>query len=625
MVTNTVTGVQTVVAAWGVASRHKALELANIYDSVLEQMLAFYPEEVSRGLISAVSDGECRSSFVQREIRGQDGRLRPQMSTGMARATEMEQTVSRRVISGRTNPGGNYNGSERKKLIAGLTAEYKERLAAIYPAGSSTRPSRVRPSAAARDGSAAVNADVLSAHEVQVLRAHIDKVEEEVRAAKLKKSKAAAPTVPAPRGFALASTAAREAARVDLNLNIRGVAPGSEPDYDESHLDMHAAVLESRGAPQAGHHGAGPETVMCKVLQRAVAALDLEMRLREAQDLSQAEMVKRGMSEADAAGFGYDTHTFLPLPEAHEVPLPGGGTTSVNTFVASMFDVPHILKNGGGAVQGAHKRKDPCILDAGKLLEVAMNAEGEFALECVFLEGGIGLDKQSEAAKCCIFTNPNFWNAVRDAGLEAEYLILKIVGEFLHAMQRSGFSPPWRLERLERYSALFYLVMPASTFEAGTLPQHTLGIPTGIWTGLHQIRDAVSLLSALYPNTPFVLSLFSTYSLEQLWAYFVQVCGGYKPEVRVLEALLNKVILKRELAADVTRPALRNNKRANRQMYVGIEGSTAKKSWNDSSRLSGGELDIEKWDVSGNEAARRLKQLPTKWRSPRFYCDDRKK
>ena len=52
---------------------------------------------------------------------------------------------------------------------------------------------------------------------------------------------------------------------------------------------------------------------------------------------------------------------------------------------------------------------------------------------------------------------------------------------------------------------------------------------------------------------------------------------------------------------------------------------TAKKSWNDSSRLSGGELDIEKWDVSGNEAERRLKQLPPKWRSPRFFCDDRKK
>ena len=588
-------------------------------------MLAFYPEEVARGLISAVSDGECRSSFVQREIKGADGRIRPQMSTGFAKATLLDQLASQRALSGRINPGGNYSGPERKQMMEGLTAEYKARFMAIYPAGSRARPSRVRPSAAARDGSAAVAAGVLSDHEARVLRTHVEKVNEEVRAAKLAKSKAQAPAVPVQRGFAPVSTDARDAARVDLNLNILGVLPGSEPEYNDTHLDMHAAILESRGAPQAGHRGTAPNTVMCKVLRSAVEALDLEMRLREGQHLSQAEMVARGMSGADAAGFGYDSHTFLPQPEAHEVPLPGGGTKSVKTFVASMFDTPHLLKNFGGAVQAAHKRKDPCILDAGKLLEVAMNAEGEFALECIFLEGGVGLDKQSEAAKCCIFANPKFWYAVRDAGMEAEYLVLKIVGEFLHAMQRSEFSQPWRLQRLERYSALFYLVMPASTFETGTMPLHTLGIPTGIWTGMHQIRDSVSLLSALYPDTPFVLSLFSTYSLEQLWAYFVQVCGGYKPEVRVLEALLNKVILKRELAADATLPALRSNKKANRQMYVGIEGSTAKRSWNNSGRLTGGELDMGKWDVSGNEAARRMKQLPAKWKSPRFHCDDRKK
>jgi len=403
------------VAAWGVEGRHKSEALSSIYDSVQAQMLAFYPEEVARGLISAVSDGECRSSFVQREIKGADGRIRPQMSTGFAKATLLDQLASQRALSGRINPGGNYSGPERKQMMEGLTAEYKARFMAIYPAGSRARPSRVRPSAAARDGSAAVAAGVLSDHEARVLRTHVEKVNEEVRAAKLAKSKAQAPAVPVQRGFAPVSTDARDAARVDLNLNILGVLPGSEPEYNDTHLDMHAAILESRGAPQAGHRGTAPNTVMCKVLRSAVEALDLEMRLREGQHLSQAEMVARGMSGADAAGFGYDSHTFLPQPEAHEVPLPGGGTKSVKTFVASMFDTPHLLKNFGGAVQAAHKRKDPCILDAGKLLEVAMNAEGEFALECIFLEGGVGLDKQSEAAKCCIFANPKFWYAVRDA------------------------------------------------------------------------------------------------------------------------------------------------------------------------------------------------------------------
>ena len=132
-----------------------------------------------------------------------------------------------------------------------------------------------------------------------------------------------------------------------------------------------------------------------------------------------------------------------------------------------------------------------------KIIEVLTAADeagegGGFALEIMMLKGGAGLDRQSEASRTCFLCNPRCWEVIRDAGLRAEYLILRAWGEHLHATQRSGMTQEWRLERLERYSALFHLVMPIEVFENGRTPLHTLGVASGIWVGAQQIRDSSS-------------------------------------------------------------------------------------------------------------------------------------
>ena len=363
------------------------------------------------------------------------------------------------------------------------------------------------------------------------------------------------------------------------------------------------------------------------MLTDALAVLDLEVRARKVQLSSQEEMVRRGMSAAEAEKLNFTNRIYMPLPETHTGTGPGGVPFKETTFVHGMFDTPHIMKNLGGAVPGAGKRGVASLLDRETLLGVARTSTlSDFRLEEKALAGGEGLDRQSEVAKCCFFMNPLFWEAVKAAGHYGLYLMLKTVGEMLFALQRSGFTDEWRFGRLARFDDLFYMLMPKDVFKYGSAPQHIMGVSSGIWLGLKQIRDSIMLTTALHPGNKICWAHFSTYSIEQIWSFFVQFCMGYKPESRVLEAILTKMVTKTQLVDDETKPALCAPKKRARAMYRGMDGesSTTKDGWNNGRRLNDrGELDLGEWEDESPDEKRWAHQMPSSDLSTRVVNDGR--
>ena len=106
----------------------------------------------------------------------------------------------------------------------------------------------------------------------------------------------------------------------------------------------------------------------------------------------------------------------------------------------------------------------------------------------------------------------------------------------------------------------------------------------------------------------------------------MQFCLGYKPESRVLEAVMIKMVTKTQLSDDVTKPALRAPKKRARAMYQGMdgEGSTTKKGWDDGHRLdAGGELDLGAWEDESPDEHRRAHQMPSNDLSTRVVNDGR--
>lgn len=163
-------------------------------------------------------------------------------------------------------------------------------------------------------------------------------------------------------------------------------------------------------------------------------------------------------------------------------------------------------------------------------------------------------DKQNKLEQALIFTDVEFWEAVRAAGHPDMADVLSILGGVHALWDNNGLTPLVRKEIICRYRRFFNALYGSSWNGHDKVPSHMMGIPTGILAALMKNIDSLETVQQSRGLEMFAkLRNLGSYRCEQVFSALVQLLG-FKPAAELALKALRSIIQMCVLRFDPFRP-----------------------------------------------------------------------